>query len=130
MKQKNIHSKNLNSKNTMKRITFLLSLACISIISACQNEKHHVEEESTFLVTKPIEKDTIIYNEYVGQLEAIQHIEVRALEKGYLQKIYVEGPVQNNEKTKIENVVWIITTGDFTNGKKAYSFDGTFPPYN
>ncbi len=74
----------------MKRITFLLSLACISIIFACQNEKHHVEEESTFLVTKPIEKDTIIYNEYVGQLEAIQHIEVRALEKGYLQKIYVD----------------------------------------
>ena len=26
-----------------------------------------------------------------------------------LQKIYVEGPVQNNEKTKIENVVWIIS---------------------
>ena len=28
-----------------------------------------------------------------------------------LQKIYVEGPVQNNEKTKIENVVWIKMTG-------------------
>ena len=28
-----------------------------------------------------------------------------------LQKIYVEGPVQNNEKTKIENVVSIILTG-------------------
>ena len=36
----------------------------------------------------------------------------------HLQKSYVEGPVQNNEKTKIENVVWIITTGDFTNGAK------------
>ena len=30
-----------------------------------------------------------------------------------LQKSYVEGPVQNNEKTKIENVVWIITTVPF-----------------
>ena len=28
-----------------------------------------------------------------------------------LQKIYVEGPVQNNEKTKIENVVSIILDG-------------------
>ena len=31
----------------------------------------------------------------------------------HLQKSYVEGPVQNNEKTKIENVVWIITTVPF-----------------
>ena len=28
-----------------------------------------------------------------------------------LQKIYVEGPVQNNEKSKIENVVSIILDG-------------------
>ena len=28
-----------------------------------------------------------------------------------LQKIYVEGTVQNNEKSKIENVVSIILTG-------------------
>ena len=28
-----------------------------------------------------------------------------------LQNIYVEGPVQNNEKTKIENVVSIILDG-------------------
>ena len=28
-----------------------------------------------------------------------------------LQKSYVEGPVQNNEKTKIENVVSIILDG-------------------
>ena len=27
----------------------------------------------------------------------------------HLQKSYVEGPVQNNEKTKIENVVWILS---------------------
>ena len=31
----------------------------------------------------------------------------------HLQKSYVEGPVQNNEKTKIENVVWITTTVPF-----------------
>ena len=36
-----------------------------------------------------------------------------------LQKIYVEGPVQNNEKTKIENVVWIKIT--FCTGLKIIS---------
>ena len=34
-----------------------------------------------------------------------------------LQKIYVEGPVQNNEKTKIENVVWIMRTGPLQDTK-------------
>ncbi|MEQ1463680.1 efflux RND transporter periplasmic adaptor subunit, partial [Salmonella enterica] len=37
----------------------------------------------------PIEKDTLIYKEYVAQIQSIQHIELRALEKGYLQKIFV-----------------------------------------
>jgi membrane fusion protein (multidrug efflux system) len=35
-------------------------------------------------------KDTLIFKEYVSQIQSIQHIELRALEKGYLQNIYVD----------------------------------------
>lgn len=43
-----------------------------------------------FLVTSPIVLDTIIYNEYVCQIHSFQHIELKALEKGYLQNVYVD----------------------------------------
>lgn len=37
-----------------------------------------------------MKKDTIYYKNYVSQIHAYQHIELRALEKGYLQKILVD----------------------------------------
>jgi membrane fusion protein (multidrug efflux system) len=42
------------------------------------------------LVTSPLKKDTTTTRQYVCQIRAIQHIELRALERGYLQKIYVD----------------------------------------
>lgn len=57
---------------------------------SCQSKNEQKEETVKFLVTNPIKKDTVITKDYVGQVRAIQHIEIRALEKGYLQKIYVD----------------------------------------
>lgn len=57
---------------------------------SCQSKNEQKEETAKFLVTNPIKKDTVITKDYVGQVRAIQHIEIRALEKGYLQKIYVD----------------------------------------
>lgn len=54
---------------------------------------HKTEEESEvvkFTVTSPLKKDTLVTRDYVCQIRAIQHIELRALEKGYLQNIYVD----------------------------------------
>lgn len=68
----------------------LLSIATI-ILSSCQtNHKDKKHEESKFVVTSPLKKDTTITKDYVCQIKAIQHIELRALEKGYLQNIYVD----------------------------------------
>jgi len=41
-------------------------------------------------VTQPIQQDTLVYKNYVCQIHAIQHIELRSLEKGYLQGITVD----------------------------------------
>ncbi len=42
------------------------------------------------MVTSPLRKDTELSKDYVAQIRSIQHIELRALEKGYLQGIFVD----------------------------------------
>lgn len=74
----------------MKKFSFFFFLAALSLLSTCQKKEHKVEEEATFLVTHPLRLDTLVLKDYVGQVRAIQHIEIRTLEKGYLQNIYVD----------------------------------------
>ncbi|MBS1651815.1 MAG: efflux RND transporter periplasmic adaptor subunit [Bacteroidetes bacterium] len=73
----------------MKKTALYLNLILLVFITSC---KHEVEEKEKvkFLVTSPVIKDTMTTREYVCQIHAIQHIEVRALEKGYLQEIFVD----------------------------------------
>ncbi len=63
--------------------------ACL-IYTSCETKKEEKKEEITFLVTNPIKKDTIILKDYVSQIHSVKHIELRALEKGYLKNIYVD----------------------------------------
>jgi membrane fusion protein, multidrug efflux system len=74
----------------MKRILILLNAAMLFFYTSCTNDKHVEEKETSFLVTSPIQKDTLFYHEYVSQIHAISHIELRSQEKGYLQNIYVD----------------------------------------
>ena len=46
--------------------------------------------QTTYEVSKPLVKDLTMNDEYVCQIRAIQHIEVRSLEKGYLQNVLVD----------------------------------------
>lgn len=65
---------------------------CLLFINASCESKHHEEKEleTQFLVTTPIKMDTSITVDYVSQIHAIQHIEIRAQERGYLEKIFVD----------------------------------------
>lgn len=60
------------------------------ILTSCDAKKEKKEEHTAFLVTNPIKKDTSITKDYVSQIHSFRHIEIRALEKGYLQKISVD----------------------------------------
>ncbi len=64
-------------------------MACTSL-TGCTDHKPEEHEKVTYLVTSPYRHDTSLTREYVSQIHAIQHIEMRALEKGYLQKAYVD----------------------------------------
>jgi membrane fusion protein (multidrug efflux system) len=80
----------LKSKIFMKEILTITGL-CASLFFASCSSKHEGEEEHVkFIVTSPLKRDTITTREYVCQIRAIQHIELRALERGYLQQIFVD----------------------------------------
>lgn len=46
-------------------------------------------EAAKLLVTRPVRRDVALTSEYVGQIRSNRHIEVRAIERGYLQEVAV-----------------------------------------
>lgn len=74
----------------MRKLLMFLSLCAMLCNTSCSNKEEEKESGVQFLVTSPLKKDTTITREYVSQIRAIQHIELRALEKGYLEKIHVD----------------------------------------
>ncbi|MEO6304729.1 MAG: efflux RND transporter periplasmic adaptor subunit [Bacteroidia bacterium] len=74
----------------MKSTLKLMSLCALLCFTSCGSKTEEKEEEIKFLVTSPLKRDTTVIRNYVCQIRAIQHIELRALEKGYLQEIFVD----------------------------------------
>lgn len=61
--------------------------------TGCESENHeegHELEHTTFHVTSPVRMDTTQTLNYVCQIHSIRNIELRALEEGYLEEIYVD----------------------------------------
>jgi membrane fusion protein (multidrug efflux system) len=78
------------AKAMINRIPVLISLTVI-LISGCQQAETEQHEETPKLeATTPLREDTSVTKEYVCQIHAIRHIEIRALERGYLQGIFVD----------------------------------------
>jgi membrane fusion protein, multidrug efflux system len=74
----------------MKKNKIFIGLVTVLCAIGCQSHKEEKKEERTFEVTNPIVMDTAIVKEYVCQIHSFKHIEVRSMEKGYLQKIFVD----------------------------------------
>jgi membrane fusion protein (multidrug efflux system) len=74
----------------MRKILMFTSLCVVLCCASCGHKEKEHEAETKFLVTSPLRMDTSTTKEYVCQIRSINHIEVRALEKGYLQNIYVD----------------------------------------
>lgn len=66
------------------------AVAALMLNFGCKSKDDEKEEETKFLVTSPLLRDTTVARQYVCQIRSSQHIELRALEKGYLEKIYVD----------------------------------------
>ena len=72
------------------KVTVIIGLIAI-LLSAChQAETEKTEEPPKLEASTPFREDTYVTKEYVCQIHGIRHIEVRALERGYLQNIFVD----------------------------------------
>lgn len=73
----------------MNRILLAAAIVMIGATS-CTSTKKEVEEAGKFAITNPITLDTAFTKEYVSQIQSVKNIEIRAQEKGFLEKIFVD----------------------------------------
>jgi len=74
----------------MKRIFMTMGVCALLFAVGCASLEEKEEVETKFLVTSPLKQDTTIAQEYVSQIHAISHIELRSQERGFLEKIFVD----------------------------------------
>ncbi|MEG0927821.1 MAG: efflux RND transporter periplasmic adaptor subunit [Chryseobacterium sp.] len=74
----------------IKRVTSGIALSILLLAVSCNKKKEEKEEVTTYPVTSPVVMDTVINKEYVAQIQSVKNIEVRAQEKGFLEKIFVD----------------------------------------
>ncbi|MBK9538304.1 MAG: efflux RND transporter periplasmic adaptor subunit [Flavobacteriales bacterium] len=70
------------------------------LLSSCGGhhaEEHGGHEHGRYPATTPLLTDTVVQRDYVCQIHSVQHIELRALEKGYLQDMLVDEGQQVKE---------------------------------
>jgi len=67
-----------------------------------------------FAVTTPLRQDAELTHEYVAQVQAIQHIEVRAQERGYLTEIFVDEGQRVEEGKKMFQIMPLIYRADLS----------------
>jgi membrane fusion protein (multidrug efflux system) len=67
-------------------IWLVVTLAGATACGPSASEHPH----GSFLVSSALRKDMTVTEEYVAQIQAIQHIELRAMERGYLEEIWVD----------------------------------------
>jgi membrane fusion protein (multidrug efflux system) len=80
---------NQKQKVMLKMNIKIVLFAFLSLLSCTAKVKEKGKEDS-YLSTNPLMMDTLITKDYVCQIHSISHIELRALERGYLQNIYVD----------------------------------------
>jgi membrane fusion protein (multidrug efflux system) len=74
----------------MRRTLMFMCLCALVGYTGCGPKHEEKEEAFKFTATSPLKKDTMTIRQYVCQIRAIQHIELRALQEGYLQNIFVD----------------------------------------
>lgn len=81
-------------RRSVAHASLLLLIGCVPLLVGCgghaEHRAHEGHAQGRYPATTPLFTDTVVQKDYVCQVHSIQHIEVRALEKGYLQDILVD----------------------------------------
>ncbi len=72
------------------RVTISVALSALLTILSCKDKKEEKEEKVVYPVTTVVQMDTVITKDYVAQIQSLKNIEIRAQEKGFLEKIDVD----------------------------------------
>jgi membrane fusion protein (multidrug efflux system) len=77
----------------LKKSTLLNIITLSAFVAGCTAQGGEIDNtttEAALPVTQLITKDTTLHNDYVSDIQAVRHIEVRARVNGFLDKIYVD----------------------------------------
>ncbi|AHE66828.1 RND family efflux transporter, MFP subunit [Legionella oakridgensis ATCC 33761 = DSM 21215] len=109
-------------KMHLTRIILIFFATCLAAGFLIVNWKHDVHKKETpeFLVTNPWVEKLTIDNDYVAQIKSIQHIELRSLEKGYLQRIYVDEGQFVKKGQKMFQIMPLVLQAEFEKTKAEY----------
>jgi membrane fusion protein (multidrug efflux system) len=108
----------------MKKQYITLNILCSFLLASpslvgCKRA-HHEEQGESFSVTKPWRERVEITRKYVAQIRAIQHIEIRAFEKGYLQEIFVDEGQHIKKNDKMFQIMPVLMNAEFKKAKAEY----------
>ncbi len=93
-------------------------------MASCKHAEQAKHEESEFVVSSPIKVDTAIDKEYVCQIKASNHIEIRSLERGYLQKIFVDEGQHIKRGQQIFQIMPMVYEAEMEKSKAAVDYAG------
>ena len=74
----------------MKSINAIIAVVTLILVTSCNNKKEETEEDVSYPTTTVLQKDTVITKEFVSNIQSVKNIEVRAQEKGFLEKVFVD----------------------------------------
>lgn len=78
-------------------LSLLLPIACTTLKADEEHEEASEHEDGhPIVLTSPLIKDVVTTQEYVCQIHSQRHVEIRALEEGYLEEI----PVKEGQRVK------------------------------
>lgn len=93
----------------------LLPLACLAglTLASCEQPAAAQHESAHYQATHPIREDVEVATEYVAQVRAIQHIEIRAQVHGYLQEVFVDEGQSVSEGQQMFQVMPLLYQAEF-----------------
>ena len=83
------------------------------VVAILHRSHHHLEAVRKYSVTSVWRTNEDITQQYVGQIRAIQHIELRALEHGYLNEIFVDEGQKIEKGQRMFRIMPLINEAEF-----------------
>jgi membrane fusion protein (multidrug efflux system) len=81
----------------------------LQLLSCSKNENENNTEIQTLEVSSPVQIDTLIKQEFVADINAVQNVEIRARVQGYLDKIHVD----EGKEVKKGQIMFTINNQDY-----------------